>query len=64
MTCGCCGKDVVYAGPPWAHFSDEVPVQDAAPPFAMHSVFKLAHRQWVIPMYDGGLILCVDLCLN
>lgn len=67
MKCAHCGEMVVYCGHPWPHFTDTIFVHNAAAPFLPHGetgAFQLPCRQFVVPMYDGALVLCMHLNNN
>jgi hypothetical protein len=62
MKCGCCDPpvDVVYAGIPAPHLNHQVWIQNAAPPFDMHGAVQLGMYQFLVPLSDGAIVLCMD----
>lgn len=70
MKCGCCGKEIVYAGGPVPHFSSTIVVQDLEAPHRFHKCAgvngAIDFHSWlyVVPLYDGRLIMAMQLSLN
>ena len=63
MTCCHCGRKVVYCGPAQPHFSRAVTVQ-FEDTHELHEAIQLEDWQYVVPMYDGQLVLAMHLSLN
>ena len=66
MKCPCCENEITYCGIPYAHFGRVLPVHEAKAPFERHGQggFGLVREQLIVPMYDGQLILCMDIGSN
>jgi hypothetical protein len=65
--CMCCGEDVIYCGLPVAHFGRVLPLQNQQD-HARHGCggggLALAQEKFIVPLFDGKTILCIDVAVN
>jgi len=65
--CMCCGEDVIYCGIPSAHYGRVIPLQTLGTR-DRHACggggLTLAHEAFIVPLYDGKTILCVEVGRN